>query len=68
MMDSNKHKRPSSTTIFHHPIFYPNKSKSKAQIAHELQREKQKNEWLMQKLKETTSLLQSYELANTPSK
>lgn len=67
MTHPNPNKRPSSSSIFHHPVFCTTEKKSKAQIAHELQMERQKNEVLMKKLKHTTALLKSYEMAKTPS-
>lgn len=61
-------KRPSSTSIFYHPVLYSMESKSKMQLTHELQVQRQKCEMLMKKLRESNLLLKSYEMAATPSK
>lgn len=66
MMHPDPEKRPSSTTIFNHPVLSPVDSKSKAQLCLELSMERQKNEVLMRKLKEQNKLLKSYEQAQTP--
>lgn len=67
MTHPDPQKRPSSSSIFYHPVLYTSEAKSKAQLSHELNLERQKNEVLLKKLRETTSLIKSYELANTPS-
>lgn len=67
MMHPDPEKRPSSTTIFNHPVLSPIDSKSKAQLCLELSMERQKNEVLMRKLKEQSKMLKSYEQAQTPS-
>lgn len=61
-------KRPSSTSIFYHPVLYSVESKTKAQLMHELQLQRQKNDILTKKLRENALLLKSYEMAGTPSK
>ncbi|EAA12306.4 AGAP007798-PA, partial [Anopheles gambiae str. PEST] len=61
MMHPNPEKRPSSTTIFNHPVLSPIDSKTKAQLCLELSMERQKNEVLMRKLKEQAKLLKSIE-------
>lgn len=66
MMHPDPEKRPSSTTIFNHPVLSPIDSKSKAQLCMELIMERQKNEVLMRKLKEQNKMLRSYEQAQTP--
>ncbi|XP_055636325.1 wee1-like protein kinase [Toxorhynchites rutilus septentrionalis] len=66
MMHPDPEKRPSSTTIFNHPVLSPIDSKSKAQLCLELSLERQKNEVLMRKLKEQSKMLKSYEQAQTP--
>uniref|UniRef100_A0A336LPW6 non-specific protein-tyrosine kinase n=1 Tax=Culicoides sonorensis TaxID=179676 RepID=A0A336LPW6_CULSO len=66
MMHPNPEMRPSSTTIFNHPVLSPIDCKSKAQLSLELNIERQKNEALMKKLKETSKLLKSYEQSKTP--
>ena len=68
MTHPDPQKRPSSTTIFYHPVLFTSESKTKAQLSHELNIERQKNEILIKKLRETTSLIKSYELSTTPSK
>lgn len=60
-------KRPSSTSIFYHPVLYTVESKSKAQLALELQQQRQTNELLLKKLRESAALIKSYEMAGTPS-
>lgn len=49
-------------------ILSPVETKSKAQLSLELSIERQKNEMLRKKLKETTRILKSYELCKTPGK
>lgn len=66
MMHPDPEKRPSSTTIFNHPVLSPIDSKSKAQLCMELIIERQKNEVLLRKLKEQSKMLKSYEQAHTP--
>ncbi|ETN58794.1 mitosis inhibitor protein kinase [Anopheles darlingi] len=61
MMHPNPEKRPSSTTIFNHPVLSPIDSKTKAQLSLELSMERQKNEVLMRKLKEQAKLIKSLE-------
>ncbi|XP_058446747.1 wee1-like protein kinase [Malaya genurostris] len=67
MMHPDPEKRPSSSTIFNHPVLSPLDSKSKAQLCLELNMERQKNEVLMRKLKEQNKMLKSYEQAQTPN-
>lgn len=67
MMHPNPEKRPSSTTIFNHPVLSPLDSKSKAQLAIELSVERQKNDVLVKKLKEAQRILKSYEVSKTPT-
>lgn len=61
MMHPDPAQRPSSTSIFHHPLLCPPEAKTKSQLNHELQIERKKNELLMRKLKETKNLLKSYQ-------
>uniref|UniRef100_A0A182T8Z9 Wee1-like protein kinase n=1 Tax=Anopheles maculatus TaxID=74869 RepID=A0A182T8Z9_9DIPT len=61
MMHPNPEKRPSSTTIFNHPVLSPVDSKTKAQLCLELSLERQKNEVLLRKIKEQAKLLKSLE-------
>ncbi|XP_052867400.1 wee1-like protein kinase [Anopheles cruzii] len=61
MMHPNPEKRPSSTTIFNHPVLSPIDSKTKAQLNLELSMERQKNEVLLRKLKEQAKLIKSIE-------
>lgn len=61
-------RRPSSTSIFQHPVLCPSESKSKSQLCHELSIEKKKNELLMRKLRETKKIVRSYESSRTPCK
>ncbi|XP_053675785.1 wee1-like protein kinase [Anopheles nili] len=65
MMHPNPEKRPSSSTIFNHPVLSPIDSKTKAQLCLELSMERQKNEVLIRKLKEQTKLLKSLEQQST---
>lgn len=67
MMHPDPEKRPSSTTIFNHPVLSPVDSKSKAQLCLELSLERQKNEVLMRKLKEQNKLLKSLEQEQSPN-
>lgn len=66
MTHPNPEKRPSSTSIFSHSCLCPTVNKSKAQLLLELNMERTKNEALMKKLRETTKIVKSYELAQTP--
>lgn len=66
MMHSNPSVRPSSTSIFAHPILNPSDSKTKSQLTYELAQEKRKNEILMRKLQEMKKLLSN--LPKTPRK
>jgi serine/threonine protein kinase len=68
MTHPNPEERPSSTTIFNHSVLCPAVNKSKAQLLHELNLERQKNEMLMKRLRESNKLVKSYELAQTPGK
>lgn len=68
MTHPDPQKRPSSSSIFYHPVLYSAESKSKAQLNHELNVQRQKNEILMKKLRESALLIKSYEQAGTPSK
>ncbi|KAL7021226.1 hypothetical protein ACKWTF_011807 [Chironomus riparius] len=66
MTHPNHQERPSSTTIFNHSVLCPAVNKSKAQLLHELNLERQKNELLIKKLRESNKLVKSYELSQTP--
>ncbi|XP_058121558.1 wee1-like protein kinase isoform X1 [Anopheles coustani] len=66
MMHPNPEKRPSSTTIFNHPVLSPIDSKTKAQLCLELSMERQKNEVLLKKLKEQAKLIKTLEHSQTP--
>ncbi|KAG5674132.1 hypothetical protein PVAND_004117 [Polypedilum vanderplanki] len=66
MTHPNPEERPSSTSIFNHSVLCPAVNKSKAQLLHELNLERQKNEMLIKKLRESNKLVKSYELAQTP--
>ena len=68
MTHPNHQERPSSTTIFNHSVLCPAVNKSKAQLLHELNLERQKNELLIKKLRESNKLVKSYELSQTPGK
>ena len=46
----------------------PAVNKSKAQLMHELNIERQKNEMLIKRLRETNKIVKSYELSQTPGK
>lgn len=63
MMHQNPENQPSSTTI---GVLTPLESKSKVQLAIELNMERQKNDILIKKLKETQRLLKLYVLSRTP--
>jgi wee1-like protein kinase len=60
--------RPSSTSIFNHSCLCPDVNKSKAELLHELNIERQKSEMLLKKLRETNKIVKSYELSSTPGK
>lgn len=66
MMHANPTVRPSSTSIFNHPVLASSDSKTKSQLSYELNLERKKNELLMRKLQETKKLLA--ELPKTPRK
>lgn len=66
MTHPNPEERPSSTSIFNHSVLCPAVNKSKAQLVHELNLERQKNEMLMKRLRESNKLVKSYELSQTP--
>jgi len=66
MTHPNPKERPSSTSIFTHAVLCPAVNKSKAQLMHELNIERQKNEMLIKKLRETNRTIKSYELSQTP--
>lgn len=68
MTHPNPKERPSSTSIFNHSVLCPAVNKSKAQLMHELNIERQKNEMLIKKLRETNKIVKSYELSQTPGK
>ncbi|KAL9929467.1 wee1 kinase [Glossina fuscipes fuscipes] len=53
--------RPSSTSIFNHPILNALESKSKAQLSQELTIEKGKNEILLRKLREARKAIKALE-------
>ncbi|GAB0099287.1 Wee1-like protein kinase [Sergentomyia squamirostris] len=59
--------RPSSDSIFNHPLLCLMDTKSKAQLSLELSLERQKNELLLKELKETKRILKSYETPNSIS-
>lgn len=58
--------RPSSTDILEKSILCPEETKTKSQLAFELNLERKKNKLLMQKLRETKKLLKSYDMSKTP--
>lgn len=58
--------RPSAYEILSHPVLNPSEAKTKRQLCYELNLEKKKNELLMRKLRETQTILKSYELSKTP--
>lgn len=66
MTHPDPNKRPSSTTIFNHPVLSQSDNKTKAQLSLELCMERKKNEILLKKLLESKKLLKSYELSKTP--
>ncbi|XP_068140487.1 wee1-like protein kinase [Drosophila tropicalis] len=73
MMHPNPNKRPTSQSIFNHPILSAVDSKSKLQLGLELTVEKRKNEILMTKLREAKKQIKLLEqkvtvlaVANTP--
>lgn len=66
MTHPNPDKRPSSVSIFNHPVFCMAPSKSKAELSRELQIERQRNEILKKKLKNALATLKSYEEAKSP--
>lgn len=69
MTHPNPNERPSSVDIFNHSVLCPAVNKSKAQLMHELNIERQKNEMLMKKLRETNKIVKSYEChTQTPGK
>lgn len=68
MTHPDPQKRPSSTTIFYEPVLLTSESKTKAQLQQELLLQRQKNEILAKKLRESIMIIKSYELASTPSK
>lgn len=68
MTHPNPEERPSSTSVFNHSVLCPAVNKSKAQLLHELNLERQKNEMLIKKLRESNKIVKSYELARTPGK
>lgn len=51
MISEEATRRPSASTLVHHPCICPNGSKSKAQLRYELNKEKFKNEMLKMKVK-----------------
>lgn len=62
-------KRPSSTSIFNHPLLCSEEAKSKSQLSLELNIERQKNEILLRELKEAKKMLKSFEMVGkSPSK
>nr|XP_014090018.2 wee1-like protein kinase [Bactrocera oleae] len=61
MTHPDPEKRPSSTSIFNHPILSSLESKTKSQLNQELTIEKRKNEILLRKLREAKKLLKQYE-------
>lgn len=58
--------RPTAFEILNHPVLNPSEAKTKRQLCYELNLEKKKNELLMRKLRETQTLLKSFELSKTP--
>lgn len=60
--------RPSSMTIFRHPLLCSEEAKSKSQLSLELTLERQKNELLAKQLKEAKKLLKSLDMLKTPGK
>ncbi|XP_013102086.2 wee1-like protein kinase [Stomoxys calcitrans] len=61
MTHSDPKQRPSSTSIFNHPVLNSLESKSKAQLSQELLIEKRKNEILLRKLREARKTIKAYE-------
>lgn len=66
MTHPNPNVRPSSTAILENSILCPAETKTKSQLAYELNLERKKNELLVRKLRETKKLLKSYEMSRTP--
>lgn len=58
--------RPTAFELLNHQLLNPPETKTKRQLCYELNLEKKKNELLMRKLRETQTLLKSYELSKTP--
>ncbi|XP_075530447.1 wee1 kinase [Dermacentor variabilis] len=60
-------KRPSASSLVHHPVLVPNASKSRAQLRKELNAERFKNELLSKKLEEASMCLQSLPVVHSSS-
>lgn len=60
-------KRPSASSLLHHPVLVPNATKSRAQLRKELNAERFKNELLSRKLEEASMCLQSLPIVNSSS-
>lgn len=54
--------RPSAADILGHPLLNPLERRTKRQLCNELNLERQKNELLMQKLRQMEAMVKSYEL------
>ncbi|XP_077493000.1 wee1-like protein kinase 2 [Amblyomma americanum] len=59
-------KRPSATSLLHHPVLVPNACKSRAQLRRELNAERFKNELLSRKLEEASMCLQALPILPSP--
>ena len=59
MVHQDPAQRPSASTLVHHPFIYPDSAKSKAQLRKELNKQKFKNEILMQKVKKYQEQIQN---------
>lgn len=68
MTHPNPELRPIASQLLTHPVLCPAESKSKSQLAYELNLERKKNELLMRKLRETKKLLKAFEVSKTPRK
>lgn len=60
-------KRPSASSLLHHPVLVPNATKSRAQLRKELNAERFKNELLSRKLEEASMCLQSLPIVSSSS-
>lgn len=64
MIQKLPEKRPSASSLLHHPVLVPNASKSRAQLRKELNAERFKNELLSRKLEEASLCLQALPIVN----